>query len=292
MDEDGFDQLIQLFNEVEVYAEQKELEKAEPIAVAAHLRNWKANSVKESVLENSSVNHLKLCIYKKENHFMEDKKDIIRNSLIALSAAIPYVGGTLSFLLDKYIPSEAEKKRNEFIMSLANDLEEMKEKINVCNLETPEFYSIFTKLLKASMEEYRNEKLTAFRNLAINIVLEPQKFNKVDFFTQLVISLVPDEIMILRVFYLLDVKGELQSFDNNKEERDIFDIILKVYGINDRLYIQALLTDCQRYRLILASNEIHKKVGRDGLYLSDLGKDFLSYIFLPKDGEYNEFREK
>ncbi len=225
---------------------------------------------------------------------MEDKnrKDMIRDSLIALTAAIPYVGGTLSFLLDKYIPSEAERKRNDFVLTLANDLEEMKEKIDACNLDTPEFYSIFTKLLKASMEEYRNEKLTAFRNLVLNIVLEPQKFNKIDFFTQLVISLVPDEIMILHIFYLLDVKCELQSLDNNKEKRDIYDVISKVCDISDHLYIQALLIDCQRYRLILASNQIHKKAGRSGLFLSDLGKDFLSYIFSPKEGEFNEFKRK
>lgn len=221
---------------------------------------------------------------------MEDKnrKDMIRDSLIALTAAIPFVGGTLSFLLDKYIPSEAERKRNDFIMTLANDLEEIKEKIDVSNLETPEFYSIFTKLLKASMEEYRDEKLTAFRNLTLNIVLEPHNFNKIDFFTQLVISLVPDEIMILHIFYLLDVKGELKSFDKNKEKRDIYDIISRVYGINDYLYLQALMTDCQRYRLLLGSPQIQKKMGRSGLFLSDLGKEFLSYIFLPKEGGLNE----
>ena len=223
---------------------------------------------------------------------MEDKKrkDMIRDSLIALTAAIPFVGGTLSFLLDKYIPSEAERKRNDFIMTLANDLEEIKEKIDVSNLETPEFYSIFTKLLKASMEEYRDEKLTAFRNLTLNIVLEPHNFNKIDFFTQLVISLVPDEIMILHIFYLLDVKGELKSFDKNKEKRDIYDIISRVYGINDYLYLQALMTDCQRYRLLLGSPQIQKKMGRSGLFLSDLGKDFLSYIFLPKEGGLNEIK--
>lgn len=226
-----------------------------------------------------------MCIMGKKS-----KKDMIRDGLIALTSAIPYAGGTLSFLLDKYIPSEAERKRNDFIMTLANDLEEMKEKIDVSNLDTPEFYSIFTKLLKASMEEYRDEKITAFRNLTLNIILEPHKFNKLDFYTQLVISLVPDEIMILHIFYLLDVKGELKSLDNNKEKRDIYDIISRVYGINDYLYIQALIIDCQRYRLILSSRQIQRKEGRSGLFLSDLGKDFLSYIFLPKEGEFNEIK--
>lgn len=222
----------------------------------------------------------------------KSKKDILRDGLIALTSAIPYAGGMLSFLLDKYIPSEAERQRNEFIMTLANDIEEIKEKIDISNLDTPEFYSIFTKLLKASIEEYRDEKITAFRNLTLNIIIEPQKFNKIDFYTRLVISLVPDEIMILRIFYLLDVKGELKSLDNNKERRDIYDIISRIYGIDDHLYVKALITDCQRYRLISASNQIQKKMDRNGLFLSDLGKDFLSYIFLPKEGDFNEIKRQ
>lgn len=40
-------------------------------------------------------------------YIMEEKskKDILRDGLIALTSAIPYAGGMLSFLLDKYIPS-------------------------------------------------------------------------------------------------------------------------------------------------------------------------------------------
>lgn len=110
-----------------------------------------------------------------------DKKDLIRNSLIALTSTVPYIGGTISFLLDKYIPSEAEKRRNEFIKKIEADLKEIEEKVDDFNLDTPEFYSIFTRLLKESMEEYRSEKITAFRNLTIHIVLEPQEFNKIDF---------------------------------------------------------------------------------------------------------------
>ena len=54
-----------------------------------------------------------------------DKKDLIRNGLIALTSSVPYVGGTLSFLLDKYIPSEAEKRKNAFIKNLETDLQEI-----------------------------------------------------------------------------------------------------------------------------------------------------------------------
>lgn len=213
-----------------------------------------------------------------------DKKDLIRNSLIALTSTVPYIGGTISFLLDKYIPSETEKRRNEFIKKLEADLKEIEEKVDDFNLDTPEFYSIFTRLLKESMEEYRSEKITAFRNLTIHIVLKPQEFNKIDFFAKLVISLVPDEIMILHIFYMLDVEGELKMLDGDIEKRDIYEIISKVYGIEDMEYMRALITDCQRYRLIIESQQMQKRMGRKGLFLSDLGREFLTYIFSPKEG--------
>ena len=64
-----------------------------------------------------------------------DKKDLIRNGLIALTSTVPYVGGTLSFLLDKYIPSEAEKRKNAYIKNLEADLQEVKGKVNSFNLK-------------------------------------------------------------------------------------------------------------------------------------------------------------
>ena len=51
-DEDGLEQLSLLFNETEVYVEQ---EKAESVAVAAHVRNRKSGSVKDVVPENIPV---------------------------------------------------------------------------------------------------------------------------------------------------------------------------------------------------------------------------------------------
>ena len=51
-DEDGLEQLSLLFNETEVYVEQ---EKAEPVAVAAHVRNRKSGSVKDVVPDNIPV---------------------------------------------------------------------------------------------------------------------------------------------------------------------------------------------------------------------------------------------
>ena len=230
----------------------------------------------------------------KRKDIMEKKDDRIEKGITTLDATIftSNANGTLSLLLDKYIPSEAERKKNEYLKRMENDIEELKQKIDPSNLEKPEFYSIFSKLLKQSIDEYREEKITAFRNLTLNVAMTPYEFNKVDFYARLVIILIPDEIMILRLFYLLDVKGELKEYDNDPKERNTFYIIKKVYNIEDELYLHAIMTDITRYRLVLRSGELSTRFPRNGFFLSDLGKDFARYIFEPKEGDLYGFFTK
>ena len=215
-------------------------------------------------------------------------KDDVRNILIALSSAVPYAGGTISFILDKYIPSEAERRKNEFIMQLSNDLDVLKEKIDIKNFETPEFKSVFVKLLQASIEEHRQEKIVAFRNISLNLLMKTEylSFDKSEFYSRLILILVPDEIKILHTFYLLDVKKVLNHYDDESKPRDIYCIIEKMWGKVDKEYIKALITDCLRYVLISGSQEQQKVYSREGLFITELGKGFVNFIFNPIEGEF------
>ena len=216
--------------------------------------------------------------------------DKIRDALIAMSSLVPVVGGTISFILDKYLPSEAEKKKEAFLLQLSEDIAQIKEEIDVRNLETPEFQAIFTRIMHAVIEEYRQEKIVAFRNITINLISNPNilNFNKADFYSRLVVMLIPDEIKMLYLFYLLDVKNELQELDDNPARRDIYSIAVKVWGCIDKEYFGALTTNCTRYYLIWSSKAQQKKSSRDGLFLSELGKGFVKYIFEPIEVRLNE----
>ena len=209
--------------------------------------------------------------------------DNLRNALVALSSLIPTVGGTISFLLDKYIPSESEIRKNLFLQQLANDLENLKEKIEINNIESPEFQSVFSKLLRASIEEHREEKIIAFRNITVNLLFDPNKlaFNKVEFYTRLVLLLIPDEIKLLHTFFLLDVRKTLVSYDQCDKKRDIYEIIEEIWKIKDKEYMQALITDCQRYMLISGSPEQARLHLRSGIFLTNLGEGCVNYIFDP-----------
>ena len=82
---------------------------------------------------------------------MINGKDTIRNIGIASVAAVPLVGGPLSFLLDKYVPEENRRRQNVFVLKLSEDVEKLKDRIDVKNMETPEFKAIFMKLLSESI---------------------------------------------------------------------------------------------------------------------------------------------
>ena len=219
-----------------------------------------------------------------------NKKDVSRNAAIAGVAAVPYVGGSISFLLDKYIPSEAERRKNEFLQKLSDDIQELKEKVDMFDMESPAFHSVYLKLLKASMEEYRQEKINSFRNLALNSLLMPERLNKIEFFTNLAIQLVPDEIRVLYVMYLLDVKRD-PLIEDQGEKRDIQAILKRYCHIDNEGYAAALMVDCMRYTLIAGSAALQKKEEREGVFLTDLGKEFASYIFEPEEVLSDESKE-
>lgn len=214
---------------------------------------------------------------------MTDKKDTIRNIGIASIAALPLVGGSLAFLLDKYIPEENRRRQNEFILQLSNDVERLKDKINVKNMETPEFRAIFMKLLSESIFEHREEKIGSFKNILLNVLFEDvDHFDKADFFAHLVMDLLPDEIKILNVFYQLDVKN-IKLPEDRGSKRDIRPILMNLFSESNVEFIQALLNDCMRYNLISGSPTQTKKYGREGVFITELGTQFVQYIFEPSE---------
>lgn len=140
------------------------------------------------------------------------------------------------------------------------------------------------------MEEHRKEKLVAFRNISLNLLNDTIhiSFNRAEFFSKLVFTLIPDELKLLHTFYLLDVKGTLSHYDKMTKKRDIYYIVEKVWNSTDKEYIRALVTDCARYQLISGSPEQKRRYSREGLFLTDLGREFVEYIFNPIEVELYE----
>ena len=103
-----------------------------------------------------------------ENGAENKKKDILRNILIGSTNLIPLAGGTLSFFLDKYLPSVVEERRNAFLQKVEEDLENIPIHTIQSACDDPEYASIVLKVFKHALEDFRMEKVTAFRNILIH----------------------------------------------------------------------------------------------------------------------------
>lgn len=202
-----------------------------------------------------------------------EKIELIRNLFISGTGIIPVVGGAISVLLDKYLPSAIENRRTQFLNQLEDDFQKLPYDI-IKNLENNEdFYSVFLKVLGTVTYEHKVEKIKVFRNILINsTVLAEQKFNEVDFFIKLINTLSIDQIRILHLFYLRDYKKSIKF-------KNIDNFIEKNWKI-DKSYRWSLVTELIRDGLVSSSKERQRNKG-DGHQLSTFGENFINYIFSP-----------
>jgi hypothetical protein len=208
----------------------------------------------------------------------DEKKDVIRNTLIATTSLVPVAGGILSFFLDKYLPSAVEARRSMFLTKVEEDLEKIPRKTieEICN--NPEYTSIIIKVFRNALEEDKIEKINAFRNILINATLTKNiTFNEQSFYVKLITDLTIDQIRILHLFYLRDYKKTLMFGNENNLNR-----YLEGYWKDvDESYRFALVTELIRYGIITGSEKAQKANNGSGHYLSPFGGRFIEFIFSP-----------
>lgn len=202
-----------------------------------------------------------------------EKIELIRNLFIAGTGIIPVVGGGISVLLDKYLPSAIENRRIQFLSQLEADFQKLPYDI-IKNLENNEdFYSVLLKVLSTVTYEHKVEKIKVFRNILINsTILAETNFNEVDFFIKLINNLSIDQIRILHLFYLRDYKKSIKFKNIDKFIGEHWEI--------DKSYRWSLVTELIRDGLISSSIERQRNKG-DGHQLSAFGENFINYIFSP-----------
>lgn len=188
--------------------------------------------------------------------------DLLQNLGIGFIASLPYGGGTLAYILDKNIPSQIELRYSSFVESLENDIISLKKNIDYSRFETPQFYSIFVKVLHEIIGNHLEEKRTAYRNILINTVDLSWNCNKNEFFFFITTHLSLDAVNYLYLIYI----GISQSNYKN--------ISLSLSDLMKRLecqadYLISIVTELVRYNLIR------------GEELTELGKQYCDFVFSP-----------
>lgn len=206
-----------------------------------------------------------------------DNKDIVRNVFIAATSTVPVVGGVLSFFLDKYLPSSVETRKDLFLTKVEQDLERIPEHIMEQMYDNPQYHTVMLKVFKQALEDYRIEKINAFRNILINAIVSFDiPFDEQTYFIKLTTDLTIDQIRILHLFYLRDYKKTV----NFGEKNNVYDYIKENWCEVDESYRFALVTEIMRTGLVTSSEKIKREKG-DGHQLSPLGERFIEYVFTP-----------
>lgn len=124
----------------------------------------------------------------------------ILNIMKAGISTAPFCGGIASLMSD-YIPSGKIQRLEQFAEKLAEDLNNLQDRVDESLILTDEFAFLFEKCFKGVAENYQKERLEAFRNILVNsaIGIELSEDEK-DYFLNLVTSL---SVLHLRILHFM-----------------------------------------------------------------------------------------
>lgn len=138
--------------------------------------------------------------------------DLSRNIVIAASNLIPGIGGVLAVFLDKYLPSTMEQRREEFLRTLSSDIDNLPSSVIERIMNDQEYHSLMLKVFKSVVQEDKEIKKKAFRNILLNAATTINNtINENEFYIKLLSDMTTDQIRILHLFYLRDIKNQSVS---------------------------------------------------------------------------------
>jgi hypothetical protein len=118
---------------------------------------------------------------------------------IALEA-VPYVGGILSSTASYFLNIRRNRRLNEFLADLAEDLQSVKDQINREFAKSEEFQDLTEDILSKAAETRQQEKLDALRAIFLNTVLSDHPdYGATAEIADLVYNWQPRHIVLLKI---------------------------------------------------------------------------------------------
>ena len=127
---------------------------------------------------------------------------IIETSAKALISFIPYVGGAIGSELSDIQAERKQQRINEFLVQFKNDLDSVGYSINFELLKKDDFLDIFELTLKKVIDERKDTKRFAYRNILINgVILPNSNFDDIEQCIRIMENTTEDNIYLLRVLF-------------------------------------------------------------------------------------------
>lgn len=230
----------------------------------------------------------KSLITKIEQSVTSSPVEHILNVIKAGLSTTPFCGGIASLMTD-YIPSGKHKRLEQFAKQIAEDLTNLKDRVEANRILTDEFAFLFEKCFKGAAENYQEDKIQAFRAILLNTAIgidysEEEK----EYFLNLVNTLSVLHIRILR--FMADPLSYVESHAISKEQirggfSDFFPVAIPGAALD---VIISAFGDLHQYGLINTDKSIFGTMtSAQGLHLlgnrvSELGRKFISFCTMPK----------
>lgn len=195
----------------------------------------------------------------------QEKSDLLRNSSLSAIASIPYVGGVLSYILDKKLPEEINLRYNSFIDDLEKDIISLRQELNCNRFETSEFYSIFIKMMNEVVANHIEEKTILYRNILLNTLDTSWNCRKNDFFFLITSQISVDAINLLfctywNMFAEYNMSSPMSKFMRRFPSK--------------KNYVTAIISELVRFNLI-------KTASLKDTSLTELGQQYCRFVFSP-----------
>ena len=132
-----------------------------------------------------------------------EKLPVNDHVLIAAEAAISLLpgGSILALLLDKYVPTTLQARRDELLATLRDDLERLKRRISDERLRSQAFHVTLVRVLRDSVGESAKEKQAAFRAILLNEAVASSENPESGLFIKITEDLTAEHIQTLRVLH-------------------------------------------------------------------------------------------
>ncbi|WP_167631982.1 hypothetical protein [Mariprofundus ferrooxydans] len=210
----------------------------------------------------------------------QEIKTHLRNLSIAATSVIPVVGGPVSYILDKYVPEFVEERREAFLRTLNDELEQVVEAGIEIDLQGERFISIFVRCVRLALDEYEQEKIDSFRNIIVNTAIPRQQdFDETSLMMNWVREFTGDQIRVIKA---IKVNDEIAYYG---EQSDFYYAVKHHFPKIPREYLIALAQDLIGKNIVIYGKghrapEIDKDTNKVW-YLSDMGETFVSHITRP-----------
>jgi hypothetical protein len=219
------------------------------------------------------------------------KSDVALAVVKAGVSAIPVVGGSVAELFGLVVTPSLDRRREEWMHSVADRLKGLEEKVNGFRIEdlskNEAFISTLTHASQAAIRSHQQEKLDALRNAVLNVAVGASPDENVQLmFINLVDSLTPLHLRILRFFqnpaephmqnvspmrvHMMGTPAQVleRAQPDLQGHRDLYELVVR------DLHARGLFS----------SNSLTGMVTGQGMYekrTTDLGDQFIRFITSP-----------